>query len=180
MTTATCDLSNIATMFLMKHNCFADKYAVAKITAMEATTLTYHMFEDSVNTLMLWLNDTTFFHSRLSLIYDWYASGEKSRVSDEQGLDMTAEEWTANVRSARMSDDYYVTVYDPIWLRITQMIEQHIPGETYTMWTVGRAGDFAILISGDDYRLVQWHSLISTKKIAAPSRKRQWRTVRNG
>lgn len=179
MTTVTHDLSPNAVTLLMKHNGFAEKYNIAKITAAEALTLVYNLFEDTVNSLMLWLNDTHFFSNNMSSRYDWYCHGEKLRIPEDIGHTMSDSEWVSNIRSARMSDEYYTTVYDPVWLQITQIISCHIPTETYTMWNVGRAGDFAVLIRGDDYRIVQWHMLLDSKKIPPPSNKRQLRTTKH-
>lgn len=154
MTAIVHDLTSDTMLLFTKHNGFADKYNVARINLSTATRLAYHLFEDTVNALMLWLNDTYFFHEQVGELYAWY---------------------TAVGANNRLADEYYSEVYDPVWIQMSQSIEQHIPGETYLMWKVSRAHDFAILTKGDDYRLVQWHELIDTKKIKPPSRKRQWR-----
>jgi hypothetical protein len=154
MTTIVHELSNEAMLLLTRHNAFAEKNSVAKINIETATRLAYHMFEDTVNSLMLWLNDTFFFHDYMGELFKWYSPvGAESRIAD----------------------DYYCDVYDPVWLQISQSVGVHIPGETYYMWSVSRAHDFALLVKGDDYRLIEWHRLMDAKRITPPSRKRQWR-----
>lgn len=144
------DMSPEVSVFLNRHQRFAVMNELESLSEASAFRLVYRLVEDVVNSLMLWLNDTHFFDDELEALFPWYCAGLRSDLAQL----------------------YYSEVIDPVWLRVTETISRIIPSKTYVMWNIARVQHSAILTSGADYRIVDWHARVMAGTIKPPTKKK--------
>jgi hypothetical protein len=56
----------------------------------------------------------------------------------------------------KFSDWWYAEIWDPIDLRLMEIISEAIPHKTWDVWSVERRGSDLILTNFGDFRILEW------------------------
>lgn len=113
----------------------------AKLTRRQMAELCYHHLSDNMNHRMRWADTTSL------------------------AIDML-------IRAGYAEDDagcFMATVFEEYTNYVSDLMHQYLGDATWLMWSAIKKGEDITLISGEDYRIVEWEHMVETGKIPRPS-----------
>lgn len=112
-----------------------------KFTRQQLAELCHRHLNDRLNRRMYWADTTT---SAVDILVD-----------------------------AGMDDDdaicFMATVFEEYTNYVEDLLRHHVGQKTWVMWYAIRKGEDITLMSGEDYRVVEWEQLVESGKIPRPS-----------
>lgn len=114
------------------------------------------LVEDALTSLMNWCPASEAGEDMLEDIFPWYLSGksgQKVRVIDEHSgrlRDVVA------VPGDRFSEMFFHEIYDPVSVRVAELLSKLINGNTWDIWTVIPCGGDILIENSGDYRIYEF------------------------
>ncbi len=112
-----------------------------KLTRGEMAELCYRHLNDQMNRRMYWADATT------------------------SATDML-------IRAGMAEDDaccYMATVFEEYTNQVSELLHSRMGDKTWAMWYAIKKGEDITLLSGEDYRVVEWERLVQNGKIPRPA-----------
>lgn len=128
-------LAELANKFMLATNEFLKRVCDGPtISRDQALNIVYLMLDDTVNSQMRWAKDRRQYEAALELAIPWL----RMRQGDPR------------------TDDYLCEAFDEIEVGINNLVELVIPTRTWMCWIARRVGSDALLVCGEDYRIMDW------------------------
>lgn len=134
-------ISEVANKFVFWCENFCQTNDLPTLDEKAALEICTAMADDLVNNRMQWCRQKDTFMDLIEHHLEWFKFDCDDRRSK---------------KTRAISDLFYTSVIDHVWLTIDSMIGDTVGSETWTIWHIRKIGSDLLLEKGEDYRVVDW------------------------